>query len=170
VSDYETTGDLNEQIYYERLDVDMEMAAFEAEGRRYARRQAASAAALAEGDIASAANLCPHGHVGLLKGLCSEHDSRYGEDGYRCYECGNVVSDIGGRVLIVEGEGRLVSVWRCETCGSWHDGASFYPTDVPRDQWGRVTREARDNPATPRYCSEACREAVERRSREEVGD
>ena len=32
--DYETTADLNEAIYYERLDADIEMAAFEAEGRR----------------------------------------------------------------------------------------------------------------------------------------
>lgn len=103
MSDYETTADLDEQIYYEKLDADMEMAQFEAEGRAYARRQKASAAALAEGNLESAAHLCPHGFVGLLTGSCSENDSRYGEDGYRCYDCGNVVSEIGGSVLIVEG-------------------------------------------------------------------
>ena len=32
--DYETTADLNEAIYYERLDADIEMAQMEAEGRR----------------------------------------------------------------------------------------------------------------------------------------
>ena len=33
-TDYETTADLNEAIHYERLDADIEMAEFEAEGRR----------------------------------------------------------------------------------------------------------------------------------------
>lgn len=34
--DYETTADLNEAVYYEGLDADMEMANYEAEGARLA--------------------------------------------------------------------------------------------------------------------------------------
>ena len=37
---YETTADLNEQIYYERLDADLEMAQYEAESRASAKRAA----------------------------------------------------------------------------------------------------------------------------------
>jgi hypothetical protein len=37
--DYETTGDLNEAIYYERLDADIEMAQYEAEGRAASARR-----------------------------------------------------------------------------------------------------------------------------------
>jgi hypothetical protein len=37
--DYETTADLNEAIYYERLDADIEMAGYEAEARAASARR-----------------------------------------------------------------------------------------------------------------------------------
>lgn len=39
MSDYETTADLNEQIYYEKLDADMQMAQYEAESRAAGARR-----------------------------------------------------------------------------------------------------------------------------------
>lgn len=115
MSDYQTTADLNEELHYEKLDADRLQAQYEAEGAAYARRQEQVEALLKlarrckrEGafQMASvyfkdATKLCAHGHVGLLKGACSEGDARYGEDGYRCYECGAVVDEIHGRVLEV---------------------------------------------------------------------
>jgi len=97
--DYETTSDLNEAIYYEKLDADMEMAQLEAEGNRHARRMKLVEVALAKGDRAEAAKVCDHGHVGKLDGLCSVDDPRYMEVGYRCYHCGAVVDEIMGNVL-----------------------------------------------------------------------
>jgi len=101
MSDYETTADLNEVIYYEKLDADMEMAAFEAEGARYAARHRRVEALLAEGRLEEATKLCDHGATGLLKGTCSLDDPRYGEEGSRCYDCGAVVTDLGGTVVHV---------------------------------------------------------------------
>ena len=97
--DYETTSDLNEAIYYEKLDADMEMAQLEAEGNRHAKRMRNVRDALAAGDRTLAVSVCDHGHVGKLDGLCSEEDSRYMEVGYRCYHCGAVVDEIMGNVL-----------------------------------------------------------------------
>lgn len=54
-----------------------------------------------------------------------------------------------------------MSVWQCAACDSWHDGAAHYPTNVPRDPWGRVERVALDDKDTPRYCSDECRELHE---------
>ena len=96
MSDYETTADLNEQIYYEKLDADREQAQFEAEGNRYARRMREVEILLEAGDFTEAVRLCPHGSVCKLTGTCAKSDDRYGEEGYRCYECGGVVSEIGG--------------------------------------------------------------------------
>lgn len=97
--DYETTADLNEIIYYEKLDADMEMAQLEAEGNRHAKRMRKVEAALAIGDRTSAVEICDHGHVGKLDGACSEDDPRYMEEGYRCYNCDAVVDEIMGNVL-----------------------------------------------------------------------
>lgn len=80
-------------------DDDILQAQYEEEGRSYSQRLAKAEKLIAEGDHVQGQNVCPHGHVGLLTGLCSEDDPRYGEDGYRCYECGAVVTDIGGNVL-----------------------------------------------------------------------
>lgn len=99
MDDYETTADLNEAIYYERLDVDREMAQLEAEGNRYWRNKQKVDRLLDEGSIEEAVNLCSHGHVGKLNGSCSETDARYMEEGYRCFECGCVVDEIHGNVL-----------------------------------------------------------------------
>lgn len=101
MSDYETTADLNEAIYYEKLDADMEMAQLEAEGNRYYRNQQRVTKLQQEGKFAEAAELCAHGHVGKLDGSCSEDDPRYMERGYRCYECGAVVDEINGNVMFV---------------------------------------------------------------------
>ena len=100
-SGYETTSDLNEQIYFEKLDADMLQAQFEAEGRALALRMGRVEKLLAEGRRDEATATCPHGHLGLLTGSCSEDDPRYGESGYRCYECGAVVSTFNGKVLHV---------------------------------------------------------------------
>lgn len=99
MDDYETTGDLNDAIYYERLDVDREQAALEAEGNRYARQQRRVEALLKSGQIEEATELCFHGHVGGLTGSCTDGDPRHGEEGYRCWNCGAHVTEIGGSVL-----------------------------------------------------------------------
>lgn len=101
MSDYETTADLNEQIYYEKLDADIEQAQFEAEGNRYWRIRQKVEALIEADRIEEATELCRHGHVGKLTGLCSLDDPRYMEEGYRCYECQAVVTDMGGSVLHV---------------------------------------------------------------------
>lgn len=99
MDDYETTGDLNEAIYYERLDVDREQALLEAEGTRHARRADRVAKLLADGQVDEATVLCFHGHVGGLTGSCTDGDPRHGEEGYRCWNCGAHVTEIGGSVL-----------------------------------------------------------------------
>ena len=99
--EYDTTADLNEAIWLERIDADREQAALEAEGNRYARVSRKVANLLAKGEYAEAVQLCWHGHVGGLDGSCTENDPRHGEAGYRCFECGGHVTDIGGDVLHV---------------------------------------------------------------------
>ena len=97
--DYETTADLNEAIYYEKLDADREQYALEAEGREYAKERKEVDALNLAGDYAQAALRCSHGHLGKLDGSCSEDDPRYMEEGYRCYECGAVVTEMFGTVI-----------------------------------------------------------------------
>lgn len=99
--DYQTTGDLNDEIYYARLDVDLEQAALEAAGNAYARRIREVEKFLSEDRIEEAVKLCPHGYVGGLTGSCTDGDPRHGEEGYRCFECGGHVSEIHGDVLHV---------------------------------------------------------------------
>lgn len=101
MSDYDSTSDLNEIIYYEKLDADMEQAQFEAEGNRYARTQAKVDALIEAEDFEAAAKICDHGHVGGLTGTCSLEDPRYGEEGYRCFNCGGVVDEIHGKLIHV---------------------------------------------------------------------
>ena len=50
--------------------------------------------------------------------------------------------------------------YQCANCQSWHEGASLYLSTAPRDRYGRVTPEYRDDPATPVFCSEECRSNV----------
>jgi hypothetical protein len=97
--EYISTSDLNEIIYYEKLDADMEMAQLEAEGDRYWARMQKVEALLKEGNRSEAVQLCPHGAVCKLTGSCAEGDPRHMEEGYRCSECGAVVDEIGGRVI-----------------------------------------------------------------------
>lgn len=97
--EYISTSDLNEIIYYEKLDADIEQAQFEAEGNRYWAKMQKVEALLAEGKRSEAVQICPHGAVGKLDGLCSVDDSRYMQEHYRCFECGAVVTGIGGNVV-----------------------------------------------------------------------
>jgi hypothetical protein len=99
VSEYETTSELNEVIHYERLDADMEQAALEAEGNAHARRERRVDKLLGDGDVEAAIRLCAHGYVGGLTGSCTDGDPRHGEEGYRCFNCGAVVDEIGGSIL-----------------------------------------------------------------------
>lgn len=85
-------------------DADLEQAAFEAESDRYWRRVKRAKRLQAEGHQSEAAEACPHGAVQGLKGSGAIGDPRHGEDGYRCRDCGHVVSDCMGDVLIVEAE------------------------------------------------------------------
>lgn len=100
--DYDTTSDLNEIIYYEKLDADIEQAQFEAEGNRYAARLQKMESLKAAGNLESAVEVCPHGSVGKLDGLCSVDDPRHMEEGFRCFECGAVVDEIMGNVIHVQ--------------------------------------------------------------------
>lgn len=100
--EYTTTSELNEIIYYEKLDADMEMAQLEAEGDRWWRKAQKVRKLLAEGNREEAVQVCPHGSVGKLDGLCSVDDPRYMQEGYRCFECGAVVDEIGGNVMEVQ--------------------------------------------------------------------
>jgi hypothetical protein len=99
--EYISTSDLNEIIYYEKLDADMEMAQFEAEGNRYWRLVQKSQELLAEGKIEEAVEMCPHGGGCWLSGSCAEGDPRHGEEGLRCNDCGAVVDDLHGKVIYV---------------------------------------------------------------------
>lgn len=99
--EYETTGDLNDAIYYERLDVDREQAAMEAAGSAYYRRYQKAKRLIEQGFIEEGVQVCPHGHAGGLDGSCTEDDPRHGEEGYRCFECGAHISDLHGTVLHV---------------------------------------------------------------------
>lgn len=99
--EYDTTAELNEQIWLERLDADREQAQLEAEGNAHARRSRRVEALLKAEKIDEATALCFHGSVGGLTGSCTDGDPRHGEEGYRCFECGAHVTDIGGEVLNV---------------------------------------------------------------------
>ena len=99
--EYISTSDLNEIIYYEKLDADREQAQFEAESNRYARKVLKAETLIGEGKIVEATQICPHGHVGKLDGSCSENDPRYMQEGWRCFECGAVVDEIMGKVIHV---------------------------------------------------------------------
>lgn len=107
--EYETTADLNEAIYYERLDVDREQAELERAGNEYARRQRRVEALLAEGRIDEAVALCPHGGgyglhdekqpSGASLAAQWADDPRAGEQGFRCGTCGAHTTEIMGDVI-----------------------------------------------------------------------
>ena len=56
-------------------------------------------------------------------------------------------------------ERNVMHVYQCAECGSWHEGAAYHSKSAPRDVHGLLDRSYRDDPSTPRYCSEACRDA-----------
>ena len=72
-------------------DADIEQAEFIEQSRRYASRLRASRRAT---DPAKQARLCPHGGGYPLKSIAAERaaDPRHGEDGFRCSDCGSVLS------------------------------------------------------------------------------
>lgn len=99
---YESTADLNESIYYEKLDADMEMASFEAEARYYASRRKKgicdhnghalghkSPSFYSADDIAS---MLAQGRFGNREGFAGEQ-SDIGEGKLLCTECGSIQED-----------------------------------------------------------------------------
>ena len=98
---YETTADLNEAIYYERLDMDIEMAELEAESRRISalhRRgictHGAGLGYLAEAvysadDIAAMLAKGRHGNRGGFTG----DQAAIGAGNILCTDCGEVHAD-----------------------------------------------------------------------------
>jgi formate dehydrogenase maturation protein FdhE len=94
MSDYETTADLNEAIYYERLDVDRQQAEFEAEGNRFWSQVKHMKALREQGRLDEAAEMCPHGGGYPLDSLAAKHenDPRQGEKGIRCSDCRSVLT------------------------------------------------------------------------------
>jgi hypothetical protein len=102
VYEYETTADLNEAIYYERLDADMEMAQFEAEARYYATRRAKgicdhngsalgykSPAFYSAEDIAGMLSTARHGNRGGFTG----DQTAIGAGNMLCTDCGEIQAD-----------------------------------------------------------------------------
>ena len=99
--DYETTGDLNEAIYYEKLDADIEQAQFEAEGRASAARARRGICDHHSGlghkapsfysaeDIAAMLATARFGNRGGFTGEQSE----IGEGLMLCTDCGTVIDD-----------------------------------------------------------------------------
>ncbi len=98
----------------EREQADYDQAALEEAGNRHARvvRKVKALLEVAKGLTADplaasnirqqAATLCLHGGGYGLKGSAAVDagDPRAGEEGYRCHDCGSVVDDIMGDVLI----------------------------------------------------------------------
>jgi hypothetical protein len=84
-----------EALEDERFEADMLMAEYEAEGRRAAAAGRRSRALAAAGDLEAAAAACPHGGGYPLASPAAEHegDPRKGEDGFRCWDCGSVLSE-----------------------------------------------------------------------------
>lgn len=83
-------------------DADIEQAQYEMEGNALARRQRHVETLKRAGADAEATEICAHGYVGKLDGLCSKDDPRYGEEGFRCYDCGAVIDEIDGQVIHVK--------------------------------------------------------------------
>lgn len=109
IDTYETTGDLDEQVYYERLDADREMAACAAEARQDAADRAAG--------------VCPHsstlgfrpaafyaGQVGLTVGQarCTDTCGQVVVDDVRCYACDLGSWDCMGRRGYTDSHDRFV--------------------------------------------------------------
>lgn len=47
-------------------------------------------------------------------------------------------------------------VFQCANCDDYREGAGYWPSDAPRDTYGRIDPIYRDS-GPARYCSEACR-------------
>jgi hypothetical protein len=100
VYDYETTADLNEAIYYERLDADLLQAQYEAESRASAARAArgicdhhgglgGGASYYSAQDIAEMLSKARHGNRGGWTG--SQADIPAGK--MLCTDCGTLTDD-----------------------------------------------------------------------------
>jgi hypothetical protein len=97
--DDETTADLNEAIWLDRMDADLLQAQYEAEGNAYARRQRRMESLRAEGMLVEAAEACNHGSGFPLDSIAASEgttgfgvDPFAGEAGYRCVDCGSRLS------------------------------------------------------------------------------
>lgn len=98
---YETTADLNESIYYERLDADLLQAQYEAESRALSARRAKgicdhggglghkSPSFYSAEDIAASLATARFGNRGGFTG----EQSDIGEGNFLCYDCGTIIAD-----------------------------------------------------------------------------
>jgi hypothetical protein len=90
-----------EAIEAERFQADCEQAELEAAGREYARGHKRMLRLRAEGKLREAAAACLHGAGYPLASLAAERsgDPGAGGLGFRCSECGSVLSEWAGAVL-----------------------------------------------------------------------
>lgn len=90
-----------EAIETERLDADIEQANLEAAGRESARGHKRMLALRAAGDLAGAARACPHGGGYPLNSLAAQNsnDPKAGQQGFRCSDCGSILTEWAGTVL-----------------------------------------------------------------------
>ena len=98
---YETTADLNEAIYYERLDADLEMAEFEAEGRRISALHKRGICTHGSGlgykspafySAEDVAEMLAKGRFGNRGGFRGDQTA-IGEGWMLCTDCGTLVED-----------------------------------------------------------------------------
>ena len=54
--------------------------------------------------------------------------------------------------------------YQCSHCNGLFEGACLYLTTTPRDRYGRVLATYRDDPTTPVFESESCRNAYSPKS------
>lgn len=77
-------------------DGDFEMRELEEAGARASAKVRIMRKLRAAGHLLAAADMCPHGWCYQLDSPAAEeaNDPRAGESGYRCKECGSVLTDI----------------------------------------------------------------------------
>ncbi len=83
-----------EALESERLDADREQAELEALGRSLDKRHRRMERLLAEGKTIEAARVCSHDGGYPLRSIAAEDlgDPRKGQSGWRCSDCGSVLS------------------------------------------------------------------------------
>jgi hypothetical protein len=90
-----------EAIEAERFDADCEMAELQAQGREFGRARKTMLRLRAAGKLAEAAQACPHGAGYPLNSPAATNssDPRAGQAGFRCVDCGSVLTGWAGRVI-----------------------------------------------------------------------